>query len=191
MDTSKPPAKHHFTHLTTPQTLFRSPIFDIIANRVLCGRTGAERDFFRLNFPRWVNIIACTENHELILIRQYRYGTDTVELEIPGGAVNEGESPLHAGQRELFEETGFRGDNGRIIGRVCPNPAIQGNSCYTVLVENAKQVHAPIPDAMEDIEVLRLPEDKIFGLVENGDISHGLVLNGLMFYAMHRQKNFL
>lgn len=124
------------------------------------------------------------------MIRQYRYGSDKVELEIPGGAVNEGESALSAGIRELLEETGFEGENGRIIGKVCPNPAIQSNSCYTVLVEKARQIHPPCFDDMEDIEVLLLPEMKIFDLIRNGLINHGLVLNGLMFYAMHRQKKF-
>ena len=190
MDPQKPPAKHTFIHLTLPHTLFSSPVLDLVTSRVMCGRTGVERDIYRLEFPRWVNIIACTDNHELIMIRQYRYGSDKVELEIPGGAVNVGESPLHAGLRELLEETGFGGNNGQIIGKVRPNPAIQSNSCYTVLIENVKQIHQPSFDEMEDIEVLRLPEDEIFALIGSGNISHGLVLNGLMFYAMHRQKKF-
>ena len=69
-----------------------------------------EKDFYKFEFPSWVNIVATTNNSEILLIRQYRFGTGQVELEIPGGAVNEGEPPLEAGLRELLEETGYAGD---------------------------------------------------------------------------------
>jgi len=151
---------------------------------VHCARTGIEKDFFKLDFPSWVNIVACTKEKKVILIRQYRFGTDRIELEIPGGAVNDGEPPLEAGLRELLEETGYAGENGRIIGKVCPNPAIQDNFCYTVLVENVKKIVEPTLDEMEDIDILTLSEDDALACIKDGTINHGLVLNALMFYAM-------
>ena len=157
---------------------------NLLTSRVHSDRTGIEKDFFKLDFPRWVNIVASTEKNEIILIRQYRFGTNRIELEIPGGAVNDGEPPLEAGLRELLEETGYAGTNGRIIGKVCPNPAIQENFCYTVLVENVKKVAEPKLDEMEDIEVLTMSVNDTFALIQDGTINHGLVLNGLMFYAM-------
>ena len=177
--------------VSTPKILFSTPIMDLVSGRVHCERTGIEKDFYKFEFPSWVNIVATTNNSEILLIRQYRFGTGQVELEIPGGAVNDGEPPLEAGLRELLEETGYAGESSRIIGRVCPNPAIQGNFCYTVLVENAKKIADPTQDDMEDIEVLTMPEEKVFALIKDCTINHGLVLNGLMFYALTRQmKNF-
>lgn len=170
------------------RTLITTPVMNLMASRVRSDRTGIEKEFFKLDFPRWVNVVACTEKNEIILIRQYRFGTDRVELEIPGGAVNDDESPLEAGLRELLEETGYAGDNGKIIGKVCPNPAIQDNLCYTVLVENVKKVAKPTLDEMEDIEVLAFSDKETFALIQDGIINHGLVLNGLMFYAMTRKK---
>ncbi|EKD35579.1 MAG: phosphohydrolase, partial [uncultured bacterium] len=70
-----------------------------------------------------------------------------------------------------------------------PNPAIQNNFCYTVLVEDVRQVAEPSQDDMEDIEVLILPQDEVQKLVVDGSISHGLVLNALMFFAMDKAKN--
>ncbi len=174
--------------ISEPRTVFSNPFMQMVASRVRCGRTGKDQDFYRFAFPSWVNIVATTETGELVFIRQYRFGTDRVELEIPGGAVNIGEDPLAAGQRELLEETGYVGKNGRIIGKVCPNPALQGNTCYTVLVENARQVATPAQDDMEDIEVLTLPRKKVDTLIENGAILHGLVLNGLMFFTMEMRR---
>jgi 8-oxo-dGTP pyrophosphatase MutT (NUDIX family) len=171
------------------RTLITTPVMDVVTSKVCCQRNEVEKDFFKLVFSPWVNIVACTDKKEIILIRQYRYGSDRIELEIPGGGVNKGEPPLTAGTRELLEETGYAGDNARIIGNVCPNPAIQDNICYTVLVENVKKISDPKLDEMEDIEVLIVAEDEVFSLLQNGTINHGLVLNGLMFYAMTRRRS--
>jgi 8-oxo-dGTP pyrophosphatase MutT (NUDIX family) len=170
--------------VSAAKTIFENPLVKLLTSRVRCSRTGSEKDFFKFEFPRWVNIVALTERRELVMIRQYRFGTDRVEWEIPGGTVNDGEDPLAAGLRELLEETGYAGRNGRIIGKVCPNPAIQNNYCYTVLVEDVRRVAEPDQDDMEDIEVLVMPRDEVKKMVQDGTIGHGLVLNALLFYAM-------
>ncbi len=112
-----------------------------------------------------------------------------MEWEIPGGTVDAGEDPLAAGLRELFEETGYAGENGQIIGTVCPNPALQDNLCYTVFVENVTRVSSPNLDEMEDIEVQTMPVKEVMSQVRSGAINHGLVLNGLMFYFMFSKKD--
>ncbi|MGB3223152.1 MAG: NUDIX hydrolase [Desulforhopalus sp.] len=188
MKNHKKTTDYHHWRVSHPRTLITTPVFNLISGRVHCCRSGIEKDFFKLEFTPWVNVVACTAQKEIILIRQYRFGTDRVELEIPGGAVNDDETPLEGGLRELLEETGYAGENGRIIGKVCPNPAIQNNFCYTVLVENVHQIAKPHLDEMEDIEVLTVPEETAFDYIRDGTISHGLVQNGLMFYAMTTKK---
>jgi 8-oxo-dGTP pyrophosphatase MutT (NUDIX family) len=177
--------------VSSPRILFTNPVVDLVVSKVRCLRTSIEKDFYKFHFPAWVNIVALTEKRELILIRQYRFGTDRIELEVPGGAVNEGEDPLAAGLRELLEETGYSGENGRIIGKVCPNPAIQNNFCYTVLVEDVRKVAEPDQDDMEDIEVLTVPQDDVQTLVDDGAIGHGLVLNALMFFVLEKRRSRL
>ncbi len=46
----------------------------------------------------------------------------------------------------------------------------------------------PQQDDMEDIEVLTLPRTRVESLIASGNINHGLVLNGLMFFAMEMAK---
>ena len=146
------------------------------------GRTGKQSEFYSLDFADWVNVIAVTEDEKIVCIRQYRFGTGKEEVEIPGGAVEEGENPLDAGLRELQEETGYSGERARIIGRVCPNPAVQSNWCYTLLVEKAVKTSQPCLDEMEDIDVFLLSFDELDAMIRKGDICHGLVLNAVMFY---------
>jgi 8-oxo-dGTP pyrophosphatase MutT (NUDIX family) len=170
--------------VTAPQTIFATPVMNVLTSHVVCKRNGKSRDFYRLSFTPWVNIVAVTAEQEIIFIRQYRFGTGNFEIEIPGGAVEKDEDPLEAGLRELLEETGYAGENGRIIGKVCPNPAIQDNFCYTVLVENAKKIANPSLDEMEDIDVYTVKQKDLAKMMQDGTIDHGLVLNALMFYLM-------
>ncbi|MGB5233148.1 MAG: NUDIX hydrolase [Desulfoprunum sp.] len=164
------------------RVLIETPIMTVKVGPVLCTRSGRRKEFYRFDCPDWVNIVAVTPEREIVLIRQFRYGSNRIEIEIPGGTIEAAEDPVAAGRRELLEETGYAGDKARIIGRVCPNPAIQGNYCYTVLVEDAQLVAPPTMDEMEDIVTVPMAENEVRAWMREGKIEHGLVLNALMFY---------
>ena len=87
--------------LHTRKKIFTTPVVDIYSGPVHCKRSKAEKTFYYLDFPDWVNVIATTSEDDLILIRQFRYGTRKEEIEIPGGVIEAGESPVAAGCREL------------------------------------------------------------------------------------------
>ena len=168
------------------EEVFSTTVGRILKARVTSDRTGRLMNFYRFDLSDWVNIVAVTPQQEIVCIRQFRFGSKRMELEIPGGAIEADETPLAAGLRELMEETGYQGKNAGIIGSVCPNPAIQQNRCYTVLVEDAVKTGEQQLDDMEEIEVFTLPLAEIERLVDTGEIEHGLVLNALMFYFRNR-----
>jgi 8-oxo-dGTP pyrophosphatase MutT (NUDIX family) len=166
--------------------VLRTRMAGIVSAEVRCQRTGSSEEFYRLVFPDWVNVVALTPDAHMVLVRQFRFGTERMEIEIPGGAVDPGESPVAAGCRELREETGYAGKDPRLIGIVSPNPAMQGNRCFTVLVEDVEQVGSQKMDDMEDIEVMLVPLEEVNNWVSQAKINHGLVLNALMFYEKER-----
>jgi 8-oxo-dGTP pyrophosphatase MutT (NUDIX family) len=166
--------------------VLRTRVATIYEGSVGCVRSGRQKIFSFFDFPEWVNIIALTPEREIVLVRQFRYGSNRMEIEIPGGTVDSGEDPRDAGCRELLEETGYAGINPRHIGKVCPNPAIQGNFCHTIFVEDVRKIQPPRLDEMEDIECFSLPIPEVMKLVAQGDINHGLVLNALMFFKALR-----
>ena len=65
-------------------------------------------EYYVLSYPAWINVIAETEEGQIVLERQYRHGLGVVSTEICAGVVEAGETPLQAARRELEEETGYK-----------------------------------------------------------------------------------
>lgn len=160
-------------------------IFKLRGDRKVSPRTGAEHEFLVLDSRNWVNVIALTSHGEMVMIEQYRHGSNTVELEIPGGVMDPHEtSPVATAVRELREETGFEGENARILGSVFANPAIMSNTCYTVLIENCRCVHPVQFDQGEDLVTQLLPLTELPALVAAGRINHSLVVVALYYFDL-------
>jgi 8-oxo-dGTP pyrophosphatase MutT (NUDIX family) len=151
-------------------------IFDLTRSRQRSPLSGREHSFLRLECPDWVNIVAVTDNGEMVLVEQYRHGTDEMTIEIPGGAVDPGEDATTTAARELEEETGYRAAELVEIGRVDPNPAFLSNRCWTYLALGCRSDGEIRPDPSEEIEV-RLARLGDFGrLIDDGAITHSLVI---------------
>lgn len=160
-------------------------IFTMRSDHKISPRTGKEHDFYVLDSVDWVNVIAMTSDRQLVMIEQYRHGSNTVELEIPGGMMDaKDESPTAAGQRELREETGYEGENPRIIGKIFPNPAIMSNTCFTLLVQNCQLKHPLEWDYGEDLITRLVPVDEIPKLVATGQVRHSLVVVALYHFDL-------
>jgi 8-oxo-dGTP pyrophosphatase MutT (NUDIX family) len=163
-------------------------IFKIRSDRKVSPRTGDPHEFYVLDSPNWVNVIAVTPDQHLVMVEQYRHGSETVELEIPGGMIDPHDaSPEAAGERELREETGYVGGTARLLGRVFPNPAIMSNTCFTVLIENCQCLHPTDFDHGEDIITRLVPVADIPQLVAAGKIQHSLVLVALWYFELKRR----
>jgi ADP-ribose pyrophosphatase len=163
-------------------------IFNLRVDRTVSPRTNKEHDFYILESRDWVNIIPLTRNKEVILIRQYRHGIREITLEIPGGIIENGDSPEDSARRELLEETGYRDSEMIPLGSVHTNPAFLNNRCYTFLALGVTRVGPQDQDENEDIEVVVSPLGKIPELIRNGEITHSLILAAFYrFFMEYRQ----
>ena len=164
-------------------------IFSIRHDEYRFEPTGAEREFVVLECPDWVVVVPITEDGLVVLVRQYRHGIRKTEMEVPGGVVDEGESPEAAGVRELREETGYVPKKVALLGRVHPNPAIQGNWTYGYLAEGCRLEATVDPDPFEDIEVILVAREEIPDLIRRGEITNSMVVNVLAFAGLFSGKS--
>ena len=146
------------------------------SDRLLSPRTGQPVDAYVLESGHWVNVLALTPQQQVVLIRQYRFGTGEDTLEIPGGLVDPGETPFEAAQRELQEETGYGAQRWTPLGSVTPNPAFMTNRRHSFLAEGGQRVGPQQQDPGEDIAVELRPLEDIDALIASGQIHHALVI---------------
>ena len=155
--------------------------FSVREDRSISPRTGKAHDFIVMEMNHWVNVVAISPQGRVVMVRQFRHGTEETGLEIPGGVVESGEDPAKAAARELLEETGYTAEEIVPLGKVAPNPALQDNWCFSFLARDARKTDVQMLDAGEDIDVLEIDPAEIRALVESGEINHSVVVVALAF----------
>ena len=131
--------KRHWNFLES-RVAYQNRIVEVREETYCFVPNGIVRDFTVLGFADWVNIIPITPDGKVVMIRQYRLGTRSETLEIPGGLISEDDAdPAEAALREMIEETGYYSGEVVHTGQ-WPNPAIQ-NNCLHLSCCNA----VPVP----------------------------------------------
>ncbi|NKB69319.1 MAG: NUDIX domain-containing protein [Candidatus Latescibacteria bacterium] len=165
-------------------------VFRVRQDRYRSPRTGVEHDFFVQEMPEWVNIIPLTPAGKVVLIHQYRHGTERMSLEIPGGlAESEDGSFAEGARRELVEETGYEPERVISLGKVAPNPALQDNHCHSFLALGARPTGAQKLDPGEDIAVEEFDLEAIPQLIAEGRLEHSLVVVAFYLFEQYRRQH--
>lgn len=164
------------------ERLQRCRVFDLDRVRFVPQDGGSPRDFYVVDAPDWINVVPLTPDGRVVFVRQFRFGIDTLTLEIPGGMCDGAEDPREAAHRELQEETGYASDELVDLGWVHPNPAIQTNRCHSFLAKNARPAGPPNPDGDEAFEIVTFPLDDVPRLIREGIVTHALVVTA--FYRL-------
>ncbi len=167
------------------RVLLETPIFTLREDIAEHPVTGHTAPYFVLENPDWVNVVALTDEGEMILVEQWRHGVRRVELEIPAGLVDPGEGPLDAAARELREETGYVAEHLSVLGSVNPNAAYQQNTCTTVLATGCRRTAEQEFDDGEDLEVVVLAQSEVLARVSGGEIRNALSALGILLWVQN------
>lgn len=139
-------------------------------------------EYYVLEYPDWVNIIAITKDGEMVMERQYRHGLGNTCYELPCGVIEADETSLEAAKRELLEETGYAGGEWQEWMTLSPNPATSNNLAHSFLALGVEKVAGQHLDATEDITVHLLSQDDVRELLVGNQILQALMAAPLWKY---------
>ena len=162
--------------------LIRRPWLTARRDKVRLPNGVINPEYYVLEYPDWINIIAITVDGRMVFERQYRHGRGEVGYEIPAGVCEPGETPEQAARRELLEETGFGGGSWRLNMVAAPNPSTSTNLCYSFIATGVHKIGNQRLEATEDIAVHLLYEDEVLHLMREGKIIQAPMLCSLWKY---------
>lgn len=139
-------------------------------------------EYYVLEYPDWVNVIAITKEGQFVMERQYRHGLGVHSTELPCGVMEKGEEPLEAARRELLEETGYAGGEWTKLMAIGPNPGSQNNLTHCFLAVGVEKIAEQSLDDTEELTVLLMSEAEVKSLLENNQICQALMVAPLWKY---------
>ena len=165
--------------------LHKEPWLTIRKDKCLLPNGNIVPAFYVNEYPDWVNAFALTKEGKVIMVRQYRHGIGSVETELPGGVVEDGETWQEGVKRETLEETGYTFDKVEYLGKISANPSTTNNFMHMFLATGGEKIAEQNLDDSEEVEVLLMTIDEVKQLVKENKIMQSLHVNCIM-YALAR-----
>ncbi|MDR1881563.1 MAG: NUDIX hydrolase [Prevotella sp.] len=164
--------------------LFRKPWLTVRREHVQLPDGNEIQDYYLLDYPDWVNIIAVTKDKKFVLVRQYRHGLGYTSMELCAGVAEKYDpSLLVSAQRELLEETGYGNGNWTKYTELSVNPGTHTNMTHCFLATDVEKVSEQNLEATEDISVHLLSTDELIELLKRDGIKQAVQAAPLWRYV--------
>ena len=144
--------------------------------------------FYVTEYPEWVNAFCITKEGQVLLVKQYRHGTGTVAVELPGGVAEKGETMEEAVRREVVEETGYEFAHFEYLGKISANPSTTNNYTHMFLATEGEKTGEQKLDETEDVEVLFHSIEEVKEMMKQNQVIQSLHLNNMMYALMKLGK---
>lgn len=141
-------------------------------------------EYYVLEYPDWVNVIAVTKDGLFVMERQYRHAIGSTNYELPCGVMEERETPLEAAKRELQEETGYGNGEWIQLMILSPNPSTMTNRTYCFLATGVEKIDQQHLDDSEELSVHLMTKEEVKGLLDRNEIIQSLMVAPLLRYFM-------
>ena len=172
--------------ILSSEYLFRDIWFKVRKDKCETPQGKIVDPYYVYEFPDWVTAVALTEDGKVILEKQYRHALGVVDMEIPGGCVDETDKNYEeAIARELLEETGYSFSSYEFLGKISANPSTNSNLMYMYLAKGGKKVAAQDLDHNEEIEISLVTIEELKQLLRDNKIVQAMHVTCIL-YALER-----
>lgn len=162
--------------------LFNRPWLTVRCDKVELPNGTVHPEYYVLEYPKWINVIALTPEGDFVMVTQYRHGLGIVATELCAGVVEEGEDPLEGAKRELLEETGYAGGEWELSMVISANPGSQNNLAYCYIARGVTKQSQQHLDSTEDIRVTLLSPADVYAMLERDELKQALMCAPLWKY---------
>ena len=145
---------------------------------------GKPAEYFVVANNPSVFIAAFTDQQELILIKQFRYMTKRVSVELPAGGTD-GEDPLTAAKRELQEETGYIAHSWKHLAKVQGANGMSDQEVDVYLATGLEQTDNHEQEEEGISEMLKVQIPKVLEMIKNGEISDLQSIGAISIVNLH------
>ena len=152
-------------------------------------RNEKEVKILRLTGPDACNVIAIAEDGRFLLVRQYRFGTLTYTLEVPGGLMEQDEDQRISAQRELVEETGYTSTHWNFLTSVPSNPVYLDCFIHHWVAMGIELTDITNMDDAEDLDIVFYTLNEVLEAIKKGEINHPHTLSAFMAYFLSERSS--
>ncbi|OUQ14754.1 ADP-ribose pyrophosphatase [Massilimicrobiota sp. An142] len=126
--------------------------------------------------------ILAVKNHQIILVKQFRYPNRIQTIEVPAGKLEKDEDPQDCAFRELEEETNNRARDMKFIMKVLPSPGYTSEWLYLYEAIDFEEVNDALAgDDDEFIDIIKLDIDEAYQKVLDGEIVDAKTVIAIMY----------
>lgn len=126
--------------------------------------------------------ILAVKDHQIILVKQFRYPNRIQTIEVPAGKLEKDEDPQDCAFRELEEETNNRARDMKFIMKVLPSPGYTSEWLYLYEAIDFEVVNDALAgDDDEFIDIIKLDIDEAYQKVLDGEIVDAKTVIAIMY----------
>lgn len=126
--------------------------------------------------------ILAVKDHQIILVKQFRYPNRIQTIEVPAGKLEKDEDPQDCAFRELEEETNNRARDMKFIMKVLPSPGYTSEWLYLYEAIDFEEVNDALAgDDDEFIDIIRMDIDEAYQKVLDGEIVDAKTVIAIMY----------
>ncbi len=163
--------------------LSREPWFTVRSECVELPNGKRIPDYYVLDYPEWINVIAVTKEGKIVMVRQYRHATRGVFFELPAGVCETTDAtPMESARRELLEETGYGNGKWTEFMTLSANPATHSNLTHIFLAEGVEPLAEQQLDEGEALTVHLFEPTEVFSMLQRDEILQALMAAPLWKY---------
>ncbi|WP_442596485.1 NUDIX domain-containing protein [Neobacillus sp. D3-1R] len=155
--------------------------FEITSDKVSLPN-GEEKTFSFVDFAKGVCVLPITEDHEVLVLKQYRHSIKDWQWELPAGAIDGIDlDPLETAKRELEEETGYVAEHWLELGSFFPSPGSTSEEIYLFAAAGLTPTEQNL-ESSEQLEVHKMSMEDLKVMIKNGEFKHGAGLAAIIKY---------